>query len=524
MVMFLSKFFRNDDTLKAAGVPFKFTPEQEEEIVKCMDLTYFAENYVKISVLGKGVSKFDPYPYQSNIIDVVDRNRFVICCMPRQCGKSTIFAIIIVHSLIFNSDYNILIAANKHKSALEIMNRIKTIYRNLPKWLQQGVVKFNESNIELENGSKVRAEATSKDAGRSGSFDFVLLDEFAFVEEGVAREFYESIYPTISSSDTTKMCIISTPNGMNHFYEMWNKATKGESEYDPVQINWFDVPGRDEDYKRKTIANTSEETWNQEYACEFTGGSDTLISGKFLSNVTTSDPIETIQDIKIFERPIRGNSYFMTVDTSRGKGLDYSAFAIFDITETPYRVVATYMDNDVDNLLFPSIINYAGKLYNDAYVLIEINNGTQISHILYEELEYENMLWTSKKGRKGQVLEFYGNDMGVTTSVATKSLGTKNLKTFIENHILQFEDFEIKKQLSNFVVDGKSYSAKKGQYDDMVMCLVIFAWATTQECFREMSDIDLRRQLYDKREREIEEDLLPVGFLGDPAEDEPFIW
>lgn len=532
MVNFSS--YRGNDELKRAGVMIDFTHEQVLELEKCAnDVLYFAEKYVKIKTLS-GIKPFEAYQYQKDIIDLVDKNRFVIGKLPRQAGKSTIFGIIIVHMLIFcDEDHpkNILIAANRHKSALDIMKRIKVIYKSLPKWIQQGVIKWNESNIELENGSSVAAEATSKDAGRGGSFNFVLLDEFAFVSDGVAKEFYEAIYPTISTADGTdgnepaKLCIISTPNGMNHFYKMWSDAVEEKSEFKAIEIDWSDVPGRGDDYKRKTISNVGEDTWLQEYECHFLGTALSLISGKTMKNIPFIEPKQKVQGVKIFDDPIKGHQYMISVDTSQGKGLDYSAFCVIDITQTPYKVVATFKDDTLDSLIYPRLIMNVATIYNNAFVLVELNDaGIQTANILYHDLEYENTLWTKKKKGRGQVLTgFYGTEPGIRTSKATKVVGCSTLKTLVEGHMLLFNDFDIIQELSSFVVSGKSFAADKGQHDDLVMCLVNFSWASTQELFKDLSDSDMRKSLFENSEKVMDEELLPLGFIDDGSEEDNLV-
>lgn len=519
----MADHYLGNPKLKKANIEIDFTEEEIREVVKCSeDIEYFCTEYMKIVSLDEGLVPYYPYDYQKNIMHAVQGNRFVICKMPRQTGKTTTMAAIILHFAIFNPDFNIAILANKAATAREILSRIQLAYENLPWFLQQGVVEWNKGNIELENGSKIFASSTSASAVRGMSINLVYLDEFAFVPHTVQEEFFASVYPTISSGKTSRVLITSTPNGMNMFYKLWHDAEKGFNDYRTVSVNWWDVPGRDEKWKEETIRNTSEKQFAVEFECEFLGSSNTLIDANKLRMLTFENPIRYNDSLKIFKDPIPGHIYTIAVDTSRGVGNDFSAFVIFDVTEVPYRIVATFKNNTIAPMLYPKYIYNAAKAYNDAQVLVEINDiGQSVAEALHHQFEYDGLIKAQWKGRAGQIVGggFGGGDsqLGVRTTSSLKRIGCSTLKTIIENDRLIISDFDVLSELTTFVANkrGTNYEAEEGMTDDLAVCLVLFAWLTGQDFFKELTDIDIRKNLFELNEKAIEEDLVPFGFIDD---------
>ena len=379
-----------------------YTEEQVTEIVKCSeDPIYFIRNYVKIVNVDKGLVPFDMWPFQENMVTEFHNNRFSICKMPRQVGKTTTTVGYMLWCVLFNIDYKIAILANKGSLAREILGRIQYAYEYLPLWLQQGIKTWNKGNIELENGSMIWAYATSASGVRGGTYNLVFLDEFAFVQHNMAQDFFTSTYPVISSGKTTKVIIVSTPNGLNMFYKMWVDAIEARSTYVPLEVHWSQVPGRDEAWKEETIRNTSEEQFRQEFETEFIGSSATLISGAKLRSLAFHNPISSIEGLDVYEEPIKDHLYIATVDCSEGVEQDYSTINIIDASETPYRQVAKYRNNKLPLLFFPTIIYSVAKKYNEAYALIETNNvGQQVVDILHYDLEYENIYKLEHQDRK----------------------------------------------------------------------------------------------------------------------------
>ena len=390
--------------------------------------------------------------------------------------------------------------------------------------MQQGILAWNKGSLELENGSKILAASTSASAVRGGSYNVIFLDEFAFIPNHIADDFFASVYPTITSGQSTKVIIVSTPRGMNHFYRMWHNAEKGQSEYVPTEVHWSEVPGRDAEWREQTIANTSEQQFKIEFECEFLGSVNTLISAAKLKNLVFEDPINRNAGLDIYEEPVKDHNYIVTVDVARGLGNDYSAFIVFDTTEFPYKVVAKYRNNEIKPMLFPNIIHNIAIGYNQAFVLIEVNDiGDQVASIMQYDLEYDNLLMATMRGRNGQIVGqgFSGKktQLGVRMTAAVKKLGCSNLKTLLEDDKLLTCDYEIISELTTFSQKGNSFEAEEGSNDDLAMCLVIFSWLVCQDYFKEMSDQDVRKRIYDEQKNQIEQDMAPFGFISDGFED-----
>lgn len=518
MSILRSLTYLGNPRLKRAGVKTKMTQEQILEFKRCRhDIVYFIEKYMKIRHVDRGLIPFELYDYQKELLLHLKDNRYTITTTCRQAGKSTTTVAFFLHYIIFNSYKEVGILANKGATAKEILGRLKLAYEELPQWMQQGVETWNKGNIELENGCSVLAASTSSSAVRGYSFSTVFVDEAAFVPTNVWDEFYKSTYPTISSGSDTKFMLVSTPNGMNHYYQMWENANKeagedGKSLYAPFTVTWKSVPGRDEKWKEETIANQGLESFLQEHECQFLGISNTLIPTSKLKTLVSHTPIlhKPDEGFSMYEKPERGHTYVLSADTSSGKGLDYSAFHVIDVTEYPYKQVAVYRNNQVSTLLYPSIIQKVAMDYNEAWVLIETNNmGMEVAHTLQQDLEYENMLYLapSKKHKK--------EELGILTTKATKALGCSNLDDLVRNDKLILNDADTILELSGFIRKGKSYEADVGFTDDLVMGLVIFSWLTTHPYFKDLTDQDLRSNLFSNRVQQLEEDLVPIGFIDD---------
>jgi len=513
--------YLGNPNLKKANTPHEFTEEQVIEFIKCKnDPVYFARNYIKIVSLDEGLTQFHPYDFQETLIKRFHENRFNICKMPRQTGKSTTSVSYLLHYAVFNDSTNIGILANKAATARDLLGRLQTAYENLPKWMQQGIISWNKGSLELENGSKILAASTSASAVRGMSFNVLFLDEFAFVPNHIADSFFASVYPTITSGKNTKVIMVSTPHGMNHFYRYWHDAERGRNEYVTTDVHWSEVPGRDDVWKQQTIANTSEQQFKVEFECEFLGSVNTLINPAVLKNMVYDSPITKNAGLDIYEEPIKEHNYIITVDVARGLGNDYSAFIVFDVTQFPYKVVGKYRNNEIKPMLFPNVIFDVAKGYNNAYLLVEVNDiGDQVASIIQFDLEYENLLMASMRGRAGQIVGqgFSGKktQLGVRTTAAVKKLGCSNLKTMIEDNKLLTCDYEIISELTTFAQKHNSFEAEEGCNDDLAMCLVLFAWLVAQDYFKEMTDNDIRKRLYEEQRNQIEQDMAPFGFIND---------
>ena len=518
--------YLGNPNLKKANISQEWTKEQLSEFAKCMENPqYFIEEYVRIVSLDEGLIPFKMYSFQKEMVGTFHKNRFTICKLPRQSGKSTVMISYLLHYALFNDNINIAILANKAATARDLLGRLQLAYEHLPKWLQQGVMSWNKGSLELENGSKILASSTSASAVRGGSYNIILLDEFAYVPSNVAEQFFSSVYPTISSGKSTKVIIVSTPHGMNMFYKLWTDAENQRNSYTPIEVHWSEVPGRNEKWKKETIAITSEQQFNTEFECEFLGSVNTLINASKLKVLAYKDPIKQNAGLTLYENPIKDHTYMITADVARGTKNDNSAFAVFDISEVPYRLVAQYKDNEIKPLLFPNKIYDVARAYNQAFVLIEVNDiGEQVANNLQFDLEYDNLIMSSMRGRAGQVMGggFSGGkaQLGIRTTKAVKAVGCSNLKQLIETDKLIVEDFDTINELSTFIVHGSSFQAEEGCNDDLVMCCVLFAWASDQTYFKELTDNDIRAQMYKDQQHQLEQDMAPFGFIIDGLEEE----
>ena len=517
----MSDAYLGNPNLKKINVPVEFTKEQLSEYVKCeKDPLYFIQNYVQIVSLDEGLVPFKMYNFQKEMIGTMHKNRFTICKLPRQSGKSTTIVSYLLHYALFNPNCNIAILANKSNTARDILGRLQLAYENLPKWLQQGVINWNKGSIELENKSTIVAASTSSSAIRGGSYNIIFLDEFAFVPANIAEAFFSSVYPTISSGQKTKMIIVSTPHGMNMYYKLWTDAVNSNNDYVPIDVHWSEVPGRDEKWKEETIRNTSQEQFQSEFECEFLGSIDTLIAPSKIKAMPYETPITSNAGLDMYEKPNKDKTYVCSVDVARGTVKDYSAFIIFDVSQVPYRVVAKYRSNEIKPFVFPNIIAQVCANYNHAHILVEVNDlGQQISDTLQFEIEYENLLMTTQRGRAGQVLgtgfSGRGSSLGVRMTKQIKKIGCSNIKTLIESDKIIINDFNIIEEISTFSKRGNSWQAEDGCNDDLMMCLVIFGWLSNQDYFKEMTDSNIRNQLYVEQQNLIEQDMAPFGFVDD---------
>jgi hypothetical protein len=495
-----------------------------EELVKCAnDPVYFITNYVKVVHPDRGLVLMELYDYQERMVRSYHDNRYVVVRTARQQGKTTTAAAYFIWYILFNQDKSVAILANKQATADEILHRVRIAYENLPKWLQQGVKSFNRRSIELENGSRIFCAATSSSGIRGKTINVLYIDELAFVQNNQADEFFTSVYPTITASKESKVILTSTPNGFNIFYKFWTEAEKGLNGFVPVRVHWNETPGRDLEWYNSQKAILGEMKSAQEIDAEFLGSSRQLLTPASMHKLMPSTPIkEYINEYKgllIYYPPVKERVYTMTVDVSRGRHLDSSAFTIFDVTEYPHRTVATYNNNEISPLMYAAVIHKMAKNYNDAYILIEINDvGAQVADELYYTYEYENLYWT----KAGDQLGKKGADPypGIRTTKKTKRIGCANLKDIIDKDQLIVEDMTQIQQLSTFVqADSGSYEADEGFHDDAVTTLWLFAWLVMQAWFVDLTDKNMRNAMYLNRVKQVEDELTPFGFIDTGIED-----
>lgn len=513
-------YYLGNQKLKRVNVPISFTPDQVREFLRCSkDPIYFIRTYVKIINVDRGIINFELYDFQEEMLGVMTNNRYSIHKLPRQSGKTSSVVALMLWYTLFHENYSIAILANRKEQSQEILSRYQLAYENLPKWLQQGIIEWNKRSIELENGSKITADATTGSAARGTSRNMIYLDEFAFVDNNLQDEFFASAFPVISSGKTTKVIMTSTPHGLNRFYKLWSDAEKGLSEFAPFAVEWDQIPGRDAEWKAKQIGIMGEEKFRQEFNTEFIGSSNTLIDPQTLLRLVKEQPLYSTAQIAVHKEPEPKRSYVVLCDVARGVDNDYSAFTVVDISTIPYQVVARFKDNKISPMLFPNFIYQFAKKYNEAFVLVEINDaGQQVADILLYELEYENMIFAAMKGRKGQqVSGGFGAapNLGVRTTKQVKRIGCQNLKTLVEANQLILNDTEVIEELYSFVQVGDTYKAEEGLHDDLTMTLVLFGWLTMQDYFKELTDLNIRSKLAAEALGRVEEDFYPPEFFSD---------
>jgi len=519
-----SKFYNANPNLKASGVEVDFTQDQIQEYIKCKeDPIYFIENYCYIVSLDSGLILFKLYEPQKKKVDMILNERRVLLMEGRQQGKTITSAACILWYTIFNDNKTVAILANKSAAAREVLSRYQLMYEHLPQWLQQGVTTWNKGDIELENGSKVFTAATSSSAIRGRSVNWLYVDEAAIIPNTVAEDFFTSVYPTISAGETTKILLSSTPMGYNHFWKFWNDAENGLNDFKTLFIHYSEIPGRDEKWAEQQKNLLGELKFNQEVLCRFLGSSLTLVNADTISKMSPMPYVYQQDGLDVIEQPEAGHSYQIVADVSQGVGGDYSAFVVIDVTTIPYKIVAKYRDRNISPLLYPNILAKVGKSYNSAQILLEINYGEQVAYVLYHELAYENMIFVTRSTKGQKISGGFGTSashMGVMTTKQVKRIGCSTLKSLIESNKLIVNDVDIISEISTFIEVRGSYAADDGYHDDLVMCLVLFGWLTTDSYFTELNDVNLRKEMYESQMKQIEEELTPFGFYDDGRGDE----
>jgi hypothetical protein len=514
----VAQFYNSNANLKGANVPIAWTAEQVQEYMKCAaDPVYFINTYCYIVTLDHGIQPFKLYDCQIEKVKTIHENRKVILMEGRQQGKTTTSAAYILWYTLFQGSKTVAILANKSSAAREVLHRYQLMYEYLPKWMQQGVTTWNKGDIELENGSIVFTAATSASGIRGKSVNLLYVDETAIIPGTIAEQFFTSVYPTISAGSTTKILLSSTPLGYNHFWKFWNDAENGRNDFIPLFIPYWKIPGRDEKWAEEQRRQLGELKFNQEVLCKFLGSSLTLIGADHIGQMSAKQITYSIDGLDVYETPQKGHTYTMVADTAKGVGGDYSAFTVVDITRVPYTIVAKYRNNNISPMLYPNVIYKIANTYNQAYVLMEINSSEQVAHILYQDLEYENILFVNRSN-KGQIISggFGGSGStayGVQTDKKVKRVGCLTLKSLIEEKKLLITDADTISEISTFIEKRGSFEADDGYHDDLVMTLVMFAWLASTRYFKEINNVDLRKALYEAKMQQIEDEMMPFGIV-----------
>lgn len=519
--------YKGNSLLKKSGIQLSWTPEQVDEFVKCSkDPIYFINKYLKAIDADKGLVSIKLRDYQEKMVSSFHSRRRTIVTTCRRSGKSTSVCGYILWYIIFNNEKTVALLANKGETARELLGLIQLGYKNLPLWIQQGVVEFNKGSFVLENNSRVIASATSSDAIRGYTISLLYIDECAFIDNW--ESFSASVLPTITSGKETKIVLVSTPHGMNFYSKLWHDALEGTNGYNPIMVKWHEVPGNDEKWYKETLETLGNDLvkFDQEYNVEFVGSTNTLIRGDKLKALVSKQPIHRDNHLHVFAEPQPNHTYCMTVDVAEGQNLDYSTFSVIDVTEIPYTQVARYKNNTITPMLFPTVIFQTAKKYNEAFILVEINSiGLQVADILHHDLAYENLIKIEMKGKQGQQhspgfkkrIAF-----GLKTSKQTKAIGCANLKTLIESDKLIINDADTIDELMSFSANKQSFAAEDGKNDDLVMTLVHFGWLTSQRHFKENISNDIRQNLQKEQMDLMDTDLVPFGFINDGLDNDPF--
>ena len=529
--------YNGNSSLKRIGIDFSYSEEQVLEIAKCVkDPIYFIDNYCYIVTLDHGIQPFKLYDCQKKKIKLIHDNRKVILMEGRQQGKTTSAAAYILWYTLFQDNKSVAVLANKSATAREIMSRYQLMFEYLPPWMQQGIKTWNKGDIELENGSIVFTSATTAAGIRGKSVNLLYIDEAAIIPNTVADAFFTAVYPVISAGQTTKILITSTPLGYNHFWKFWNDAINKNNDFVPMYIPYWEIPGRDEKWALEQKRQLGDLKYNQEVLCKFLGSSLTLINSDTIEYMTTCPTVYSKDGLDLYEYPINGqrdedenlvtkpHTYVIVADTAKGVGGDYSAFVIVDITEVPYKLVGKFRDNKIAPMLYPTVIHKIAKDYNNAYVMIEVNSSEQVAHIMHNELEYDNIIFVNRDTKKGQVVSggFGGGktQLGVQTDKRVKRIGCFTFKALVEEKKLLIMDADTISEISTFIQVRDSYAADDGYHDDLVMPLVLFSWLTTNSYFKELNNVNIREAMYQERIKQIEEDVIPFGFIQNGLEEE----
>lgn len=503
-------FYNNIKNLLKSDVKLELKEWQIQEIYKCKnDISYFLETYVKVVHQDRGKVPFKLYDFQKKFIDVIKNNNRVLGLISRQAGKTVGISGYVLHYTIFNKDKNIGIVANKGSTARKILKGIKNMYKTLPVWLQVGIEVWDKSAITLGNGCQIMTDNTSSDSFTGESIALLIVDEVAKIEANLFKDFFDSAMPTVSSSKSAKVIMFSTAKGLNHWYKLWTDAKNNVNEFTPFQIEWFEVPGRDDEWKEKIIKTFTESHFLQEYDNKFMGSSDSLISMKKLQSMPHSIPIEIKNDnrFNIYEYPEENAQYFLLCDYAEGLEQDSSSIQIVKKIEEKFKQVGRYKDNTSKPREFALIKKMIGEYYNEGLVIGESNLGKESLNELHEELEYENIFFDLEEINK----------IGLRMTTKTKKLGCSYLKKFIENNKFEIVDFDTINELSTFISKKNSYEADTGCHDDLVIPFILFAYLLNQELF-----IDWWIDEYTMRSSDTiveKEDLLPIFLYGEDEDD-----
>lgn len=517
--------YKNKPNLKREGVRIEWTIEMLQEWVKCRDdIEYFAEKYGSVIHIDYGIIKIKLREYQKDMLNIMANHRSSIHCLSRQLGKSTAVAIFLAHFVIFNEHKNVGILAHKGSMAAEVLSRVKDVIEFLPDFLQPGIVIWNQGRIQLDNGCQIGAFSSDPNAVRGQSFAMLYLDEAAFIEN--FKDTWKAIKPVISSGKKSKIILTSTPNGLNSFYDLWQAAiSKSGSKFEPYTADWTCVKSRlyndagkfddGEEFKASEIADSSREQFAQEHENSFQGGSNTLINGFKLSKMKCID-VTPEENIYTYVEPKEQHKYILAVDTAEGRGQDYHAIHVIDVTEYPFEQVAVYHSNTTSHLLLPAILYKMAMQYNQAFVYCELaSTGESVMNGLFMDMEYENIIMDDTKQSAGR------RDLGMKPTKKTKALGCSALKDLIEKDKLKIHHKETIEEFRHFVTKGNSWEAEDEYHDDLVTSLICFAYLTLQDRFSDFveKEYNLSTDIFKEEIDELLDSDAPFVYINNGVDD-----
>jgi hypothetical protein len=459
---------------------YKDHPEWVIDLEKCRkNILYFAENFFYIVNLDEGRQKIKLRPYQRRILRSLRDNRFLIMMASRQSSKTTLMTIYALWVVCFYEDQRVLIVANKEATAIQIFKRIRIAYEQLPNYLKPGTIEYGKTSLALGNGSSIGISTTSSDAGRGESVNCVIIDEMAHIEDNMMQEFWDSVYPIISSSQKSKIFVASTPKGTgNMFHTLYEGAVKGENGWHPERVDWWEVPGRDEKWKKQTIMTIgSEEAFNQEFGCQFLQSGESAVGEELYKKLKLDiiEPKYVFEDGKyiMWDTYKQDHLYSIGIDVSEGVGENASSVQVLDITDlSDIQQVATYTNNNINPIMFIPKCLEIFKHWGSPPVLIERNNcGAQVVDQLRVTLGYSNIV-NYGPGVAGASY----NKNGVMSHTNTKYKGVMNMRYYVNELIcVRIRDNNTLAELKNFIRHSNgTWSARADSLDDRVMSLI---WA-----------------------------------------------
>ncbi len=479
-----SYFYRGSKNVPIAGAEYEFTADMVLDLQRCKkDIIYFAENFFYIVTLDNGKQKIELYPAQKRALLSLVNNRFTALMQSRQSGKSTILTIFVLWMACFHDDHRAAIVANKETTAINIFKRIRMAYEQLPNYIKPGVKEYGKTGMTLGNDSSVIVSTTTATSIRGDTLNALAIDEAAFIEPHLLEEFWSSVIPSISSGKKSKILMVSTPNGIgNKFYEIFSGAEKGTMKgWKSERIDWWEIPGRDEDWKNDMIAalGGSEEKFNQEFGNQFLDDSSSAVGSSVIERfkrekkeaIWTSDDQEYI----VFEYPNQNNLYVIGVDVGEGIGRAASVAQVLDVTNLQdIKQVAVYGSTTIEPYHFANKLNLIGSSWGFPPMLIERNNcGAQVIDALYYKHQYEKLVSYAKISES----EKYNRtrNMGVLSHTNIKFDGIQNMRYWV-NHLecVNINDPTTISEFETFVRQPNGIFKKRSDsfFDDRIMALV----------------------------------------------------